>query len=286
MNAFVISNNGARFNHTKVILSRVGFNVSLHTPIKYDSDELNSAFSSQYKETKSFKVNSAKNTSYDYAHLNKSSDKLRKTFSNKIAFETILQTFISSDTFGPDEWIFLFEDDIGMQSKVADPYCAIRSAMLIASPSISLPMPVPVRKKKKKNSPPHDKGQRVGDGIIYLGMCRHFTSVCQPLVSTKNEQLPRLDSTIEIQRCFGACAHAFGVVKWKAPFLLSVFRSLHNEFSDYSAFHYFDMGLLLFGQLVHPILLVGSNLPSPQLGHNHLGLFYQDRRRFTSLIDG
>jgi len=185
LNAFVISNNGARFNHTKVILSRVGFNVSLHTPIKYDSDELNSAFSSQYKETKSLKVNSAKNTSYDYAHLNKSSDKLRKTFSNKIAFETILQTFISSDTFGPDEWIFLFEDDIGMQSEVADPYCAIRSAMLIASPSISLPMPVPVR-KKKKNSPPHDKGQRVGDGIIYLGMCRHFTSVCQPLtVSNK-----------------------------------------------------------------------------------------------------
>eukprot|EP00597_Dinobryon_sp_UTEXLB2267_P018366 CAMPEP_0201109922 /NCGR_PEP_ID=MMETSP0812-20130820/68344_1 /ASSEMBLY_ACC=CAM_ASM_000668 /TAXON_ID=98059 /ORGANISM="Dinobryon sp., Strain UTEXLB2267" /LENGTH=157 /DNA_ID=CAMNT_0047372137 /DNA_START=414 /DNA_END=887 /DNA_ORIENTATION=+ len=156
--------------------------------------------------------------------------------------------------------------------------------MQIASPPVPVPNPAPARKMKSNPSPVKAQ-ERVGDGILYLGLCRHDNSICEALLPS--EQLPHLDNKVAFQRCSGGCAHAFGVVKWKAPFLLSVLESLHNEYSDYNDFHYFDVGLRTFGQLVHPILLAGSNLPSPLLGHkpyNHVGLFYQDRGKFPTTI--
>jgi len=204
---------------------------------------------------------------------NESTDKLRKTFSNKLAFETIIQNFISSESYGPNEWIFLFEDDIRVNPNVVDPYCYIRAAMLLASP--------PMRKIKKNSgsAPHHVSPQHVGDGIVYLGLCLIEGTICESPVENRHSHF---NITVEMKRCFGHCAHAFGVVKWKAPSLLSELQSLHNEFSDYSDFHFFDVGLLLYGK-VHPILLLGSNLQSPQCP-SHMGLFYQDRMTFPTTI--
>lgn len=107
------------------------------------------------------------------------------------------------------------------------------------------------------------------DGILYLG-------ICGPKDCKKKVVL--LASPVEAKQCAGACTHAFGLTKWKTRSFLTDMHKLNVTSM------YFDQVLRTFGEQVHKIWVLGSNLKSPQ-AKNHYGLVFQDRRSYPSIID-
>lgn len=106
------------------------------------------------------------------------------------------------------------------------------------------------------------------DGIVYLG-------ICGPRNCKKKALLA---SSVEAKQCAGACTHAFGMTKWKTRSFLANMGKLNVSSL------YFDQVLRTFGEKVHTIWVLGSNLKSPQ-AKNHYGLVFQDRRSYPSIID-
>lgn len=107
-----------------------------------------------------------------------------------------------------------------------------------------------------------------GDGILYLGICG--PKDCKKKVV--------LASHVEAKQCAGACTHAFGLTKWKTRSFLSYMDKLNVTSM------YFDQFMRTFGEQVHKIWVLGSNLKSPQT-KNHYGLVFQDRTHYPSIID-
>lgn len=106
------------------------------------------------------------------------------------------------------------------------------------------------------------------DGILYLG-------ICGPRDCKKKVVLA---SPVEAKQCAGACTHAFGLTKWKTRSFLADMNKLNVSSM------YFDQVMRTFGEQVHKIWVLGSNLRSPQ-AKNHYGLVFQDRRSYPSIID-
>lgn len=106
------------------------------------------------------------------------------------------------------------------------------------------------------------------DGIMYLG-------ICGPRDCKKKVVLA---SPVEAKQCAGACTHAFGLTKWKTRSFLTDMNKLNVSSM------YFDQVMRTFGEQVHKIWVLGSNLKSPQ-AKNHYGLVFQDRRSYPSIID-
>lgn len=188
-------------------------------------------------------------------------DEYRKTFSNYATFRKAIESFVAEpqNVSSIDDWKFFFEDDIGVHPGDSSPICSIKEAMELART----------------------------DGIFYLGLCG-------PTCYDFNQEIVR---GVHFKRCYGTCAHAFALTKWKAALILNVMLLLQKEIYVVERL-YFDRGLYEYGKRVQPILTIGTNLnrthsvygkdganettSSPIL--DHCGLIYQDRKAFHTTI--
>ena len=177
---------------------------------------------------------------------NMTTNQVRKTLSNELTFIEALKAFSiePSDVSAADDWTFFFEDDIALHSSVTDPLVAIRRGIAHARE----------------------------DGILFLGVCGpKCTGWANPFQAVK------------IKRCYGTCAHAFGLVKWKVQGFLKSIDMLKGNMTDLHKL-YFDRFLYTYAQKVKPVPVLGWNLASPCNKH-HKGIYYQDRLKFASAID-
>jgi hypothetical protein len=262
--AVILSLNDERYTHTKMVLEAAltDINVTRKFPISYKSEELD-AIRPRYS---SF-LNCAKNSSsgeriYDIEdNFKEAGDITRKVFSNTISFIQIMDDFSAepSSQSQEEDWLLIFEDDIAFHPGALEPTCDLIEGLEAAS----------------------------NDGIVFLGKCA--SPKCVKGTSTK--------SGTEISRCTeGTCAHAWGVKKWKARYLPGAALALicHSR-----APPYMDVGLRLFSQVVHPVVFVGGNLGyhheayvsgaadrESRPDEDHVGLIYQDRKKYVSSIDG
>ena len=129
-------------------------------------------------------------------------------------------------------------------------------------------------------------GEKVAhsDGIIYLGACPK-TCYKYSAVHIHGRQYIK---------CWGHCAHAFGITKWKTYSFPNLLRTITYDSStckaDGKGFHnrcyFFDTALRDYGQLVSGgIYLVNSHLILEQTdGTAMKGMFFQDRDKFKSSI--
>ena len=76
------------------------------------------------------------------------------------------------------DWLYIFEDDIALHNLSIAPICDIKAAETVA----------------------------MGDGILYLGAC--------PKTCYKFSAVTFLGRVFE--KCWGHCAHAIGITKWKS----------------------------------------------------------------------
>ena len=171
---------------------------------------------------------------------------VKKTLSNELTFIEALRAFSAepSDVSKVNDWTFFFEDDIALHSSVTDPIVAIRRGILHARE----------------------------DGILYLGICG---PTCNGWANPFQ--------AVKIKRCYGSCAHAFGLAKWKVESFLQSVDILKGNMTDLHKL-YFDRFLYAYGQKVKPVHVLDWNLASPCNKH-HKGIYYQDRSKFASAID-
>ena len=185
----------------------------------------------------------------------------RKTFSNYATFRRAIQGFANEpeELSCAEDWRFFFEDDIALHPGAPSPVCSIRRGMELART----------------------------EGIVYLGICG---SACFPW----NKELHQ---GVNFERCYGTCAHAFGVTKWKAGKILDTLLLLQKEMSAIQRLA-LDCGLFEYGRRIQPIFTIGTNLnrtheiygknganesiPGPD--GDHSGIFYQDRKRYPTTI--
>ena len=247
LTAVVLSMHNHRFQHTEKVLSRLNFEVIRERPIPYTSPALLDIYNS-------LKL-------YDGFPLNL--DEYRKTFSNYATFRKAIQSFAVEppEVSSLEEWRFFFEDDVAVHQGDTSPVCSIRRGMELAQT----------------------------EGILYLGICG---SEC--FSQNKIEE-----RGVVFSRCYGCCAHAFGLTKWKAGLILDLFLLLQRDIIMVQRL-YFDRGLYEYGRRVQPIFVVGANLnrthpvygkdgpnqttSSPVMDHS--GIFYQDRKFYSTTIDG
>lgn len=175
-------------------------------------------------------------------------DRHKKTFSNRMAFTKLFQQFVADPTADLGTWRFFFEDDIAVHPFLTETLArdAIARGLEVAD----------------------------GDGMLYLGICG--PRLCRDKVV--------LSPPVEGKRCAGACTHAFALTKWKAGGFLAHFDNIRLPENDHAMGIYFDQLMRLYGEQVHPIWVLGSNLRSPQ-AKDHFGLVYQDRKNYPSVIN-
>ena len=161
-----------------------------------------------------------------------------------------------------DNWVLMFEDDVAVVPQAAEagpqPFDYTSAFLeLLAHPAA------------------------VADGIVSLG-------ACAPRWAPNHIPEPRIipssnsSSWLSSRRALGLCMHAMAFTKRRA-------RSLHSDISAYlerdRAF-IMDVDLRRFGLAADrwPFLF-GDQRRSPQFA-DHRGLFYQDRKKHQSIIDG
>ena len=104
------------------------------------------------------------------------------------------------------------------------------------------------------------------NGMVFLGICgMHWND--DTIITINSNQY---------RNCTGYCAHAFGIARWKLQSFLDYITPFKYQVSA------FDMVLLRYASN-HPMVLVGSNLTSPE-NSEHIGMFYQNRLKFNSTI--
>ncbi|KAG0563995.1 hypothetical protein KC19_8G074400 [Ceratodon purpureus] len=165
-----------------------------------------------------------------------------KVWSNQMAFVNAMEEFVrEANTATPKRWRFFFEDDVALNPNITSE----QAKVLLA------------------------KGLEVADedGFVYLGLCGPHC-----------EESRLLDEHVEAARCYGACAHAFGLQANAAAKFLQ-----HLENTKKEREIYMDQRLLNYGKKVKRVWVLGTNLQSPS-DHAHVGLLYQDRIRFPTTI--
>ena len=174
---------------------------------------------------------------------------LNNNFSLFLAFHDIISSF-SVASGDMNEWLFIFEDDVALHTNCKTPLCDIKAGMQLAH----------------------------SDGILYLGVC--------PKTCYKFSAISYLDR--EFERCFGYCAHAFGITKWKAFSILRLMNiiSFNSKQCNYGSFHkrcfFFDTALRDYGAMITPIWLVGPYYYSDN--GNMRGMIYQDRVKYSKRL--
>ncbi len=168
-----------------------------------------------------------------------------KLWSNRLAFLDLLQNFVDDKSVNVNTWRFFFEDDIAIHpnTTVAEVRQAIQKGMKLAT-----------------------------NGAMYLGIC--FPEGCTDRLI--------LSKSIVAHRCFGLCAHAFGLTKWKAHSILA-FVKKETSYSNYV----FDVLLNTYGR-GEKIWTLGTNLlnPCPTTFKKHAGMIFQNQDQYPSFMKG
>ena len=176
-------------------------------------------------------------------------DTYKKVFSNRMAFTDMFQQFVDDPQAARASWRFFFEDDVALHPSLTT---SLAHKVLAQGLEIA-----------------------AGDGILYLG-------ICGPRLCEKKKVV--LSPPIEAMRCAGACTHAFGLTKWKTGQFLAYMDKLKMHKNANVTSMYFDQLMRTYGEQVHRIWVLGSNLRSPQMV-NHFGLVFQDRTNYPSVIN-
>lgn len=187
-----------------------------------------------------------------YRHMDYNSmiDQHRKTFSNYLAFHEAISSFAQDASMPSSSWRFYFEDDIALfpgatnASATADILQGIRIA------------------------------EANGYDHIWLGVCAPSEFECTQVYEEN------------FAGCQGGkCAHAFGVRKSLAatlPDALAKVLAMWTSGNDMLRV-YFDVAMYYYTRHVRKSLVVRYKAESPQAA-DHVGLFYQDRKRFETSI--
>jgi len=154
---------------------------------------------------------------------------------------------IAYDSSLPDDgWGLIFEDDVALQHQIAPT------------------MVEPLLKYATHLSQE--------DGFFYLGVCR--TTPCGSEIFEFQ--------TVQMCRCTGRCAHAYAVAKWRAKWLFDelVLNIGQLKGGSDALDVLFERGL----GIPNPIL-VGSNIHEDGTPSEHVGIFYQDRKKYPSQLN-
>lgn len=177
-----------------------------------------------------------------------------------LAFLDIMKSFAQTKGSMSD-WLYIFEDDIALHNLSIAPICDIKAAETVA----------------------------MGDGILYLGAC--------PKTCYKFSAVTFLGRVFE--KCWGHCAHAIGITKWKSFSLPELMKTITynnpkcwyvDRSDDRRQYHprcyYFDIALRDYGKEVSGgIYLAGSHMITENPGGAVMrGMIYQDRNKFKSSI--
>lgn len=176
-------------------------------------------------------------------------DRYKKVFSNRMAFTHLFKQFVDDPQAAPASWRFYFEDDVALHPALTKS---------LAQKVLARGLQVAAR-----------------DGMLYLG-------ICGPNRCEKTKAV--LSQGVEARRCAGSCTHAFGLTKWKTRGFLAYMDKLKTPRNVNVTSMYFDQLMRTYGEQVHRIWVLGSNLKSPQM-KNHFGLVFQDRTNYPSVIN-
>ena len=227
MTSVIISNKKTRFQHTKEVLESLDFfaDIQHKLPVDYNSARIQDELVA--------------------LGFGNAGGRTRKAMSLKLTHFDVMRDFYNSSTYDMNDWLFLFEDDIQLHDKIADPSTLLEKGVEAAAM----------------------------DGILFLGFCGPFCDGRSFVVH----------DNVEVRKCSGYCSHAYAIVKWKIKFFLAVFDILRDDFKLDENIVHVDWWLQKYAKRVSPIMLLGSNLPSP-CDPSHLGVFFQDRRIFNSTL--
>ena len=132
-----------------------------------------------------------------YSDIKLPKEKLKMYLSNKLSFLEAIESFVNepNSISNSTDWKFFFEDDISLHPSLIysnNTATLIKQALHIDS----------IRR----------------EGLVYLGLCIPH---CEPT-------LGNIDN-INISKCYGFCAHAFGIAKWKSRHFLRTISSHHHH---------------------------------------------------------
>lgn len=175
-------------------------------------------------------------------------DKYKKVFSNRLAFTDLFHRFVNDSSADVGTWRFFFEDDVALHPFLTQ---TLARRLLVRGMEVA-----------------------AADGILYLGICG----------PNKSRQTVVLSPPVEAMRGSGACTHAFGITKWKTGGFLTYMDKLQMPEDANVTSMYFDQLMQAYGEQVHKIWVLGSNLVSPQ-EKNHIGIVFQDRTNYPSVIN-
>lgn len=174
------------------------------------------------------------------------SDEHRKVFSNYLTFRELISSFGEDNTLPLSSWRFFFEDDVSLVpgSSTASAAVNIQNGIQIAD----------------------EKGFE----HIWLGVC---APKCKGIFNKS------------FAECYGGnCAHAFGVRRSLAVTLPdALLLQQETRLKPNADRFYYDVAMRLYTTHVRSSLVIGYGAVSPQ-SKEHMGLFFQDRRKFGSSI--
>jgi hypothetical protein len=181
---------------------------------------------------------------------------MRKTLSNKLTHIAVWRRIGADAALDDGEGFSLvFEDDVSLNARVQEPDVAriVRGT-----------------------------AARANDvGLFYLGICG--------LMCDDGEEV---EDSLSYRHCRGRCAHAYGVHKWRAPWLYEELAASTEKQKHLTPFFLFYADVYLhFGSEWMPDLplpvLAGANLKDPR-GDPYVddmwGIFFQDRALFPPQI--
>lgn len=189
---------------------------------------------------------------HDYdKEVNLSDPQHQRYFSLLAAWKHVLHHVAHHPDLEPHNFAIIMEDDISLQEDVS--LAAARNAIL------------------------HGFDLARSDGWLYLAVC-------------PTEYFPETEQYqgLTYSKMVGWCAHALAFTKHRAA---SIMHEMHTsmkedfltQFPSYSFGHGVDQMLSQYGHIHNGTWTVATNL---QGKHNAVGLFYQDRERFHSTING
>ncbi|CAF4063522.1 unnamed protein product [Rotaria magnacalcarata] len=173
----------------------------------------------------------------------------------------------SENELGENNWVFVFEDDIGVVTATAVRrlYRKIDARRNYAIPANIVAKTIEEGLKLAKN-----------DGILYLGMCGPVFMDNATTIQYSRDRL------IQFRRGLYFCTHAIAYTKWRA-------RRLWSDLATYGLFHR-EIGSDTIARewqrlsKTYP-LSAATNIHWPP-GTGHYGLFFQDRGKHPSIIQG
>ena len=186
---------------------------------------------------------------YD-AVANTSAIVVQRQLALRATFFRLFQAVATLSSLGEDDFAYLFEDDIAVH------------------PSIN----------RRKLAGILDFGSSLArkDGLLYLGSC---APEC-------DGKFTRMHDEVAYAKCSCLCTHAFAVTRRRAR---SLAVELHSNMVEHRVVspisHTIDDLLRHYSLFRNLSWVAGTNLVSPE-DPGHFGVFFQERTRFKSLING